>query len=346
MPEKKADSLGERLLEILLRHRETAVSGQELSKVLGVTRAAVWKGIEALRQAGYTVESRTNCGYRLAGAPNIPSPQLIYAAGLDKPSNSIIYLQEVDSTNLQAAKLALDGAPDGTVVIAERQTAGAGRMGRSFSSPAGEGLYMSMILEPKPDAQGLELLTSLAGLAVCRAIESLCGVSPQLKWPNDVIIDGKKVCGILTRLSTDGETNTITHAVIGIGINVLQRQFEEELSHKAISLWQATGQEYSRAELAAEVISQLNGMLRDKEKLTCPLLDVLAELRRRSCTIGRQVTVVSATGSRCGEALDIDDSGALRVRFDSGIETVFSGEVSVQGVLGYLPEQQGSEAKE
>ncbi|MEG2086847.1 MAG: biotin--[acetyl-CoA-carboxylase] ligase [Angelakisella sp.] len=331
---KKELSRSDRLLKLLLAGQDKAQSGQALSEQLGVTRAAVWKEVEALRQQGYRIESGTNRGYRLSGQPNTLEPALLRAASCGC-AHPIVYLDSVDSTLLYANRLVLDGAENGTVVLADRQTAGVGRLGRSFASPAGVGIYLTMVLEPHCTVDRLGLLTSLAGLAVCEAISSLCGVSPALKWPNDVILQGKKVCGILTRLVSDAETATVTHALVGIGVNVLQQEFPPELSEKAISLWQATGIALPRAELAARIVHGLTERLITENWLQAPPADTVARLRALSCTLGKAVTVVSPTGSRQGVAEALDDSGGLLVRFAEGVELVSSGEVSVRGLLGY-----------
>ncbi|MEG2074621.1 MAG: biotin--[acetyl-CoA-carboxylase] ligase, partial [Angelakisella sp.] len=303
----------------------------------GVTRASVWKCIDALRRQGYTVEATTNRGYRVTAVPDLLTREQVLAAVTESAWQQIICIEETDSTNLYANRLILEGAGDGTVVIADRQTKGMGRMGRSFLSLPGVGIYLSMILEPHCTAKELGLLTSYAGLAVCRATERVCGITPQIKWPNDIIIEGKKVCGILTRLVSDAETATITHAIVGIGINVRQQSFPEELSQKAISLRQATGRDFLRAELAGEIINELNRMLRVEKWLENPPENALAQLRALSCTVGKRVTVIGPNGSREGVAMNIDKSGGLLVYFDDVAEVVASGEVSVRGILGYTP---------
>lgn len=324
-----------RLLTLLLQNKEQAVSGESLSEMLGVTRGAVWKEIAALRQMGYGVEAATRRGYRLIEIPDLLTAELVGAAVKGDTQQEIICLPETDSTNLYANRLVLSGAADGTVVIADRQTNGMGRMGRSFESPGGQGIYLSMILEPHCTAGSLGLLTSYAGLAVCAAIEESCGVRVEIKWPNDIIIEGKKVCGILTRLVSDAESGTITHAIVGIGVNVRQQSFSPELADKAVSLWQACGRELSRAELAGGIINHLNRILRVERWLENPPENALTELRERSCTIGRRVVVDGPAAHEEGEAVDIDPAGGLVVRFVGGTRVVSSGEVSVRGVLGY-----------
>ena len=208
----------------LLREQEGAfVSGEEISHRLGLSRAAIWKAVDALRREGYTVEARTGRGYRLLDAPDVlTEPEIRRFLGeTARVGRTLVCLAEVDSTNLRARQLAAEGAADGTVVVADRQTAGRGRLGRSFQSPGGQGIYLTALLRPDLPPERLSPVTAMAGVAVCRAVERLCGVSPGLKWPNDPVLDGKKLCGILTELSLEGETARVQELVLGIGINVL-----------------------------------------------------------------------------------------------------------------------------
>ena len=210
----------------LLREQEGAfVSGEEISHRLGLSRAAIWKAVDALRREGYTVEARTGRGYRLLDAPDVlTEPEIRRFLGeTARVGRTLVCLAEVDSTNLRARQLAAEGAADGTVVVADRQTAGRGRLGRSFQSPGGQGIYLTALLRPDLPPERLSPVTAMAGVAVCRAVERLCGVSPGLKWPNDPVLDGKKLCGILTELSLEGETARVQELVLGIGINVSQR---------------------------------------------------------------------------------------------------------------------------
>lgn len=311
-------------------------SGQELCERLGVSRTAVWKEVTLLREAGYEIESVTNKGYRLVKLPDTLAQPLVARHLTGRPEGLLHCYEEVDSTNTRALQMALEGAPTGTVVVADRQTHGNGRLGRSFESPAGVGVYLSYLLRPQCDTSALSLLTSYAGLAVCEVLEEY-GLLPTIKWPNDVILDRRKVCGILTKLTSDGETATVNGAVIGIGINVAQRRedFPEELREKATSVREA-GKMVPRAELAARVIDRLDDFFLRRNLLRAPTDEMIAALRRRSCTVGSRVVVVSPTGSREAEAIDIAPDAGLMVRYEDGsVATVSSGEVSVRGLLGY-----------
>ena len=324
----------EKLAALLLAHRGEYLSGEAISRSLGVTRAAVWKGMDRLRSEGWQVDSATNRGYRLAGAPDLLTAPLVEAFLPGPREAPVLCYGELDSTNLQGQRLALEGAKSGTVVLADRQTSGAGRMGRDFYSPGGVGVYLSYLLAPRCGGERLSLLTSCAGLAVCGAIRRTTGLEPAIKWPNDIILEGKKACGILTKLLSDGEDGSIAWAVIGIGVNVAHRSFPPQLEDKAISLKMAGG-EVPRARLAAEIIAGLDEIFSGSGwQEGDPAL--LEELRRLSCTLGRRVTVISPAGEEEGEALDIAPDGGLVVRFGNGTRAVSSGEVSVRGLLGYL----------
>lgn len=326
-------TMDDKLAALLLAHREESLSGEAISRTMGVTRSAVWKGMERLRRAGWEITSATNRGYRLARVPDLVTAPVVESF-LPRPRTAPIFTyDELDSTITQGQRMVLEGAENGAVIIADRQTMGAGRMGRSFLSPGGVGIYLSYLLAPGCGGGSLGLLTSCAGLAVCDAISACTGLTPRIKWPNDIILDRRKVCGILTRLVSDGEDGSISWAIIGIGINVSQDSFPEELADKAISVRMAGG-DVLRARLAAELISRLDGIFSGAGWQGADP-SILDRLRSLSCTLGRQVVVTSPLGRQEGEALDIAPDGSLLVRFPDGTRPVNSGEVSVRGVLGY-----------
>lgn len=327
-------AMEEKLAALLLAHREESLSGEAISQDLGVTRSAVWKGMDRLRQAGWEIASATNRGYQLLQVPDLVDTPVIRSFLPEGRQAPVYSYEELDSTITQGQRMVLEGVPDRTVILADRQTAGAGRMGRSFLSPGGVGIYLSYLLVPGCGGEKLSLLTSCAGLAVCGAISACTGLAPRIKWPNDIILSGKKVCGILTRLVSDGEDGSIGWAVIGIGINVQQESFPAELADKAISVRMAGG-EVLRARLAAELIRQLDGIFSGSGWQGGDPA-ILARLRELSCTIGQQVVVSSPVSQQEGEAVDIAPDGSLLVRFADGVRPVSSGEVSVRGVLGYV----------
>lgn len=326
-------AIEDKLAALLLAHQDRPVSGEAISREMGVSRSAVWKGMERLRQTGWEIDSATNRGYQLIRIPDLLTLPLVEKF-LPRPRSAPIRIyDELDSTITQGQRMALEGAEDRTVIIADHQTMGAGRMGRSFHSPGGVGIYLSYLLAPECDGGALSLLTSCAGLAVCGAITACTGLAPTLKWPNDVILGHRKVCGILTRLVSDGENGSVGWAIIGIGVNVAQDSFPEELADKAISVRMAGG-ETLRARLAAELICGLDEIFSGTGWQTGDPV-ILDRLRALSCTLGRQVVVSSPLGQQEGEAVDIAPDGSLLVRFADGVRAVNSGEVSIRGVLGY-----------
>ena len=261
--------------------------------------------------------------------------QIIHALPGDHPWQNQIYLYDVtDSTNKQAKLLAADGTPHGTVLIADRQTAGKGRLGRSFQSPAGMGIYMSVILRPQCRAEQLMHLTCATAVAMVDAVEASTGLRPGIKWTNDLVCGSKKLGGILTELSLDHQGN-VSYAVIGIGINCCQKEgnFPEEIKDIATSLQICTHTAVDRAAVAAAMIVQLEKM---SQNLSDPQY-YLPRYRENCITLGQYVSVLRADEVRHGRALDVDASGALLVEFDDGhTETVNSGEVSVRGMYGYV----------
>ena len=249
--------------------------------------------------------------------------------------DSVLYFDSIGSTNTRAKELAAQGAPHGTVLIADHQTGGRGRLGRSFLSPAGTGIYLSVILRPGCPPMELMHLTCAAAVAMCDAVERAVGFRPGIKWTNDLVYQGRKLAGILTELSI-APGGLVDYAVVGVGINCCQRpeDFPEELRAMAGSLAMATGKPIDRAQVAAAMIDALCRM--DQQLLTGN--DALLDRYRASCvTLGKDVSLLKADGSvRYGRALDIDGDGALVVRFSDGsLETVNSGEISVRGMYGY-----------
>lgn len=260
---------------------------------------------------------------------------------LDKTAvvgRTLLCFDELDSTNLRAKQLALEGAPDGTVVTADFQSAGRGRMGRSFQSPRGRGLYLTALLRPDLPPEQLLPVTAMAGVAVCDAVEALCGVRPGLKWPNDPVLAGKKLCGILTELSVEGETGRVRYLALGIGVNVLHtaEDFSPEVAEMATSLFLALGRPVSRPALAAAVIRALDRLYADLQ--AGESAKYLEACRRDCVNLGKTVQLLSPDGVReIAQALDIDDSFSLVVRTAAGaVKTVRSGEVSVRGMYGYI----------
>lgn len=244
------------------------------------------------------------------------------------------YYESIDSTNTAAKKMAAEGAPAGTVLLADMQTGGRGRLGRSFHSPAGCGIYMSVILRPQCPAEHLMHLTCAVAVATADAIESATGLRPGIKWTNDLVVDRRKLGGILTELSLD-KTGSVDYAVLGVGINCCQTlgDFPEEIRSIATSLQLCTGSPIDRTAVAAAMIVSLEHMSRSITE--APVF--LPRYRKDCITLGQPVSLLRGDEVRHGVALDIDDNGALVVKFDDGhAEAVNSGEVSIRGMYGYV----------
>ena len=249
--------------------------------------------------------------------------------------DSLLWFDTIDSTNTRARELAKQGAPHGTVLIADHQTGGRGRRGRSFHSPGGVGVYMSVILRPNCTPQEIMHLTCAAAVTMCDAVEHACGVRPGIKWTNDLVYGKKKIAGVLTELGFDSHAN-VDFAVIGIGINCCQKEqdFPEDIRNIAGSLATVTGNEISRAKVAAAMVDALYRL--DQELLTGKAR-VLDRYRKDCITLGQEISLVRGEEIRHGTALDIDRDGALIVRFrDGSTDAVNSGEVSVRGMYGYV----------
>ena len=249
--------------------------------------------------------------------------------------DSLLWFDSIDSTNTRARELARQGAPHGTVLIADHQTGGRGRRGRSFHSPAGSGIYMSVILRPHCAPQQIMHLTCAAAVAMCDAVEAATGLRPGIKWTNDLVCGKRKIAGVLTELGFDNHGN-VDFAVIGIGINCCQQEsdFPEDIRGIAGSLASVTGQAIDRAAVAAAMMDALFRM--DAELLT-DKAHTLNRYRQDCITLGQEISLVRGEEVRHGTALDIDEDGALIVRFSDGqISAVNSGEVSVRGMYGYV----------
>ena len=325
------------VLRLLWEHPEDFLSGEAMSRALGVSRTAVWKGIQALRQAGYEIDSAPNRGYRLRSAPDVlRADELQRGTAGCLLGRQVVCLEIVDSTNTEVKRRAADGALEGLAVLADQQTGGRGRRGRSFQSPPGQGLYLSVLLRPPvPPAQAVNL-TAWVAVAVCDGIEEACGIRPGIKWPNDIIWDGKKLCGILTEMELEGETGTLQWVIPGIGTNVTQQpeDFSPDVRPVAASL-AMTGHPVTRARLAVCQLRALDRMYRDF--LDGNQARWLERYRQNCITLGRQVLLVRGDRREEAFAEAIGEDFSLVVRHPDGTrETVSSGEVSVRGLLGYV----------
>ena len=324
----------ERVYELLRAAGEGHISGQALSESLGISRAAVWKAIQCLREEGYTIEARTGLGYRLTAAPDsLTEREVRRFLTVDCPD--LRCLAEVDSTNSYLKREALAGAPHGTVAVANYQNAGRGRMTRSFQSPPGRGVYLSILLRPQLPPEELLGVTGMTAVAVCAAVERTAGVRPGIKWTNDLVLHGRKLCGILTEMAVEGETGITQFLVIGAGVNVSHtpEDFDPEVAKMATSLAQE-GYQVSRAALAAAMAEEL---YRLSEALGGDVSGWVDAYRRDCVNLGKRVQLLWTDRQTEAEAVDIDSQFGLIVRLPDGSETtVRTGEVSVRGLYGYV----------
>ena len=322
----------------LLRNEGAFLSGEEISRRLGLSRTAVWKAVDVLRREGYEIEARTGLGYRLTAAPDALTEAEIrsFLGETAVVGRELRCFAELDSTNNYLKTQT--AAPDGTAAVADSQTAGRGRMDRSFQSPKGRGIYLSVLLRPPLPPERLLPVTALAGVAVCAAVERVCGVRPGLKWPNDPVLNGKKLCGILTEMSLEAETGRVQSLVLGIGVNVGQgpEDFSPEVREMATSLLQALGQPVSRPRLTAALLEELDRAY--AALLAGDLSAYLAAYRRDCVNLGKTVQLIPFGGGEreTAQAVDVDGEFSLVIRGSGGGErTVRSGEVSVRGLWGY-----------
>ena len=324
----------EAILQMLIENQGEYVSGEKISKTLHVTRTAIWKQINNLKQEGYEIDSSPRLGYRLLSRPDILRPEEIkIGLGTKILGREIYAFEQVDSTNDLAKKKAAEGVSHGTVVVADRQLKGRGRLGRPWASPPGSGLWLSVVLRPPLKPFLAPQLIFVSAVAVCRSIRDYTGLSATIKWPNDILLNGKKVCGILTELSA--EIDIINYIIIGIGINVNQEMdhFPPELQEKAISLAWAGKTKYNRVGLMQAVLKEL-----EKEYelyLTEGFSAVLKHWRSLNSTLGQEVMVSSTGESFRGIAEDINEEGCLMVRTKEGkLCSVMVGDVSLRGKDG------------
>lgn len=318
----------------VLREADDYVSGQALCEKFGVSRTAIWKGIQQLKEAGYRIEGVQNRGYRLVAAPDVVSAEELKSfCKTEWAGQEILYFPVLDSTNTRAKQLAEEGYPSGTLVVAEQQDAGRGRRGRNWESPRGSGIFMTLMLKPEIYPGNASMLTLVAALAVSGAITKCTGRPAGIKWPNDIVMNGKKVCGILTEMNA--QFDYVDYLVIGIGINVHNERFPEEIAHMATSLYLETGEHPKRAVLIAEVLKQLEDYY-EKYMETQDLRGLVKEYDARLINKNQMVRVLDPKEPFEGKALGITPRGELIVDTWESRRLVSAGEVSVRGVYGYV----------
>ncbi len=323
----------DKIIEVILDNGEDFVSGEELSKKLGISRTAVWKHINILREEGYDIESVNKKGYRLISSPkDLLNPQNIYHnLKTDIIGKNIIHLESVDSTNDYLKKIGND-VQEGTVVISEEQTKGKGRLGRNWQSKSKEGIWMSIILKPEITPYKAPFITLIAGASIVKALNHL-NVSAKIKWPNDIIINNKKVSGILTELSA--EIERINYVIVGIGMNVKNLDFGQELGDKATSLYKENYY-LSRVEIVSQVLYEFEKLYKDyiennnKE-------EVIRICKEHSAILDKDIYVIRGDEKELVKCIDISDEGNLIVIDNQNrVQEILSGEVSIRGVKGYV----------
>ena len=319
----------EQVLQWLLE-ADKPVSGAALATNLGLSRNSVWKAIEQLREEGYAIEAKTRQGYRLISCENQLVEPMILQELLPICDYRLKIYKEVDSTNEEAKRLAREREAENLVVLAESQTAGKGRRGRSFYSQGPEGLYMSLLLRPKLPFQDALKITTMTAVAVSRAIEKNCGVEVGIKWVNDLFIHGKKVCGILTEAGIDFETGDLDYAVVGIGVNVLKCEFPKELIGIVTTLEDESREQVSLSKLAADILKEIRGLYQELEAAKGGIPSYHEEYVKRSIVLGKEVIVHSGGQTYSARAVAVDENIGLVVETPEGRKTLDSGEVSVR----------------
>ncbi len=318
----------------MLRESDGYVSGQELCNKFGVSRTAIWKAINQLKDMGYEIEAVPNKGYHLVSAPDVMNEAEIKSLlHTEWAGQELFCFDEIDSTNTKAKELAEQGYPSGTLVVADRQIAGRGRRGRSWDSPAGIGIFMTLLLKPDINPNNASMLTLVTALATAQAISDVTGAEAKIKWPNDIVINGKKVCGILTEMSA--QFDYINHIVIGIGINVHNESFPEEIRETASSLLLESGKRIHRADLIARFLERFEAgyaIFLQTEDLEGLMKDYNALL----VNIQKQVRILDPKEPFEGKAIGITKRGELIVDTWESRKLVSSGEVSVRGIYGYV----------
>jgi BirA family biotin operon repressor/biotin-[acetyl-CoA-carboxylase] ligase len=320
-----------KILSALRAAGDGGVAGTELSQKLGISRAAIWARIEELRALGYEIEARPHLGYHLVSAPDLlHADDLLSALGKTKViGRAIQVFEETTSTNDVIERLARDGVPEGAVVFAESQTKGRGRLGRKWMSPPRKGLWFSILLRPAMRPAAVTQLTIATATALFRAIKSQTGVAPEIKWPNDILIGGKKTAGILTELSA--ELDKVKYVIVGMGIDVNQvaTEFPPELRKIATSLRIETGRSQNRAALAIKILQELD---RDYARICNGEFEAVADEWEEHCaTLGQNVVIHIGDRIIRGTAESLDTDGALLLRTQHGhLERIIGGDVTIE----------------
>lgn len=317
------------LLASLSAHQDKYVSGQQLAEESGCSRTAIWKHIEELRGDGFSIESKRKKGYRLIGRSDLLTENdILLGLETKKLGRNVIYFDSVDSTQKVAHKLAQEQAPEGTLVIAEEQVTGRGRMARPWHSPKGTGIWMSLLLKPALPPQKAPQFTLIAAVAVVQAIHDVSGIQVEIKWPNDLLLHGRKLTGILTELQADSEQ--IHSLIIGIGMNINQQKedFPDDLSSIATSLSIEKGELISRAAIVQRVMYHLERYYDIYMKKGFAPIKLLWE--SYAISIGKNITARTLNGTLTGVASGITDEGVLLLEDSEGtIHPIYSADIEL-----------------
>ena len=324
----------EKILEFL-KQQDGFISGQRICDELGVSRTAVWKYMNSLKKEGYEIESVTRKGYRLLQSPDLLTKEAVLSCMKEvRIPGEFCCFESIDSTNEEAKRRGEAGAPDGSVYVADNQTSGKGRRGRTWISPAGEDIFFTILLRPELPLSSVSMITLVAASAVSGAIDKVTGLDSKIKWPNDIVLNRKKVCGILTEMNM--EIDSVAYVVVGIGINVNRMEFREDIADMATSLKKESGHTVERAALLSEILS---AFFRDYKLFLEEqnLSSFLEYYNQKLINAGREVRLIKKGEEVIRTAIGINDRGELIVRDDEGnTEHIFSGEVSVRGIYGYV----------
>lgn len=325
-----------KILKILKDNKNQFISGENLSKDFGITRAAIWKYMNALKEEGYEITSISKRGYKLVSSPDILRYEEVEEYLQTKYiGRNILHYNAIDSTNKVAKSLAIEGIEEGTVIVSEEQTSGRGRLGRSWISPKSSGIWMSIILKPNISPMMASRVTLIGAAAVHKALEEI-GIDAKIKWPNDIVLNNKKLCGILTEMS--GEMDKLNYIVMGIGLNVNldEEDFSDELKNMATSLKIEKNEQVNRKELFGKILNNFE-ILYDEFKEHGNIESTVDICRKNSLLLGKEVRVINGSKTVTVKALGLDEDGELLVEYeDKSKGKIISGEVSVRGLYGYV----------
>jgi BirA family biotin operon repressor/biotin-[acetyl-CoA-carboxylase] ligase len=328
----------DKILHLLKENEGNFISGQAISESLGVSRTAIWKYINVLKKDGYNIYSISKKGYNLISSPDLLSfEEISEKLNTKYIGRNVFYFHTLDSTNVKAKELALKDAPEGTIIISEEQTSGKGRLGRIWVSPKYKGIWISIILKPDIDPLRVPRITQIGAAAVIKTCEAF-NIKAHVKWPNDIVLNNKKICGILTEMS--GELNKVNYVVMGIGINanIDKEDFSDELKSKATSISIETGKNIKRKEFVSILLNKFEELYEEfvKEDSIKTSVSICKE---NSILMGKEIKIINRDKETLAKAVDLDESGQLIVQLENGsIHKIFSGEVSIRGIHGsYTP---------